>query len=58
MHNEIIGHGLAVVLHLWAQDTLAHKVHCAHDEQRHYHADDRADGVGGLGRRFLRWVCG
>lgn len=49
VHDKIVGHGLAVVLHLRAQDALAHKVHGAHNKQRHHDADDGADGVGGLG---------
>lgn len=57
VHDKIVGHGLAVVLHLWAEDALTHEVHGAHDEQRHHHADDGADGVGGLGGRLLCGVC-
>lgn len=57
VHDKIVGHGLAVVLHLRAQDALAHKVHSAHNKQRHHHTDDGADGVGGLGRRLLCGVC-
>lgn len=57
VHDEIVSHGLAVTHHLRAQDTLAHKVHGAHNKQCHHYTDDGADGVGGLWRRLLCGVC-
>lgn len=57
VHNKIIGHGLAVVFHLRAQDALTHEVHSTHNEQRHHHTNDGTDGIGGLRGRLLCGVC-
>jgi len=54
--HEVVGHRLAVLLHLGAEDALAHEVDGAHHEEHQHDAHDEADGVGGLRRGLLRGV--
>lgn len=56
--HKVVGHRLSVVLHLWAENPLAHKVDGTHHEERHHHRHDGANGLVRGGRGLLGRVWG
>lgn len=52
--HKVVGHRLSIVLHVRAENSLAHEIDGAHHEQRHHHCHDVANGLVGRGGRLLR----
>ena len=57
MDHKVVGDRLTVVLHLGAENALAHKVGGAHHKQGHDHAHNGPDGAVWWRRRLLGRVC-
>lgn len=58
MHHKVVGHGGPVILHVRAENTLAHKVDGPHHEEHEDDAYDGANDVDGLGGWLFRGIWG